>query len=176
MKYSHSYYTKSYYYMSYYFKVYGLLLEYSLSNSSFVDFLNLCSQCYSWDGAMSHRPIQHKNSPLTTEIAILNLERMAHWNFKFIGNKWKMAHTTVCPAITLRSDKELFIFWSFDLDRVFHFVRFIFDWSVVMCKSGIIMVNFLIFSESSYKKFRQIFVFVFIQTNWRDIFVNISKF
>ncbi len=29
--------------MSYYFKVYGLLLEYWLSNSNFVDFLNLCS-------------------------------------------------------------------------------------------------------------------------------------
>ncbi len=50
-------------------------------------------QCYSWGGAMGHRPIQQKNGPLTTEIAILNLERMAHWNFKFIGNKWKMAHT-----------------------------------------------------------------------------------
>ncbi len=58
-------------------------------------------QCYSWGGAMGHRPIQQQNGPLTTEIAILNLERMAHWNFKFIGNKWKMAHTKVCPAITL---------------------------------------------------------------------------
>ncbi len=38
MKYSHSYYRKSYYCMSYYFKVYGLLLEYWLSNNSFVDF------------------------------------------------------------------------------------------------------------------------------------------
>ncbi len=36
---------------------------------------------------MGHRPIQQKNGPLTTEIAILNLERMAH--------------TMVCPAITL---------------------------------------------------------------------------
>ncbi len=35
-------------------------------------------QCYSWGGAMGHRPIQQKNGPLTTEIAILNLERMAH--------------------------------------------------------------------------------------------------
>ncbi len=44
VKYSHSYYRKSHYYMSlYYFKVYGLLLEYWLSNSGFVDFLNLCS-------------------------------------------------------------------------------------------------------------------------------------
>ncbi len=51
---------------------------------------------------MGHRPIQHKNGPLTTEIAILNLERMAHWNFMFISNKWKMAHTMVCPAITLQ--------------------------------------------------------------------------
>ncbi len=50
---------------------------------------NRLNQCYSWGG------------PLTIEIAILNLERMAHWNFKFIGNKWKMAHTMVCPAITL---------------------------------------------------------------------------
>ncbi len=41
-------------------------------------------QCYSWGGAMGHRPIQQKNGPLTTEIA-----------------KWKMAHTMVCPAITL---------------------------------------------------------------------------
>ncbi len=30
---------------------------------------------------MGHRPIQQKNGPLTTEIAILNLDRMAHWNF-----------------------------------------------------------------------------------------------
>ncbi len=59
------------------------------------------NQCYSWGGAMGHRPIQHKNGPLTTEIAILNLERMAHWNFKFISNKWKMEHTIVCPTITL---------------------------------------------------------------------------
>ncbi len=50
---------------------------------------------------MGHRPIQQKNGPLTTEIATLNLKRMAHSNFKFIGNKWKMAHTMVCPAITL---------------------------------------------------------------------------
>ncbi len=33
---------------------------------------------FSWDGAMGHRPISQKNGPLTTEIAILNLERMAH--------------------------------------------------------------------------------------------------
>ncbi len=58
-------------------------------------------QCYSWGGAMGHRPIQQKNGTLTTEIAILNLERMAHWNFTFIGNKWKMANTMVCPATTL---------------------------------------------------------------------------
>ncbi len=50
---------------------------------------------------MDHRLIQQQNGPLTTEITILNLERMAHWNFKFIGNKWKMVHTMVCPAITL---------------------------------------------------------------------------
>ncbi len=50
---------------------------------------------------MGHRPSQQKNGPLTTEIAILNLERMAHWNFNFLGNKWKMAHTMVCPAIEL---------------------------------------------------------------------------
>ncbi len=61
----------------------------------------LLNQCYSWGGAMGHRSIQQKNGPLTTEIAILNLERMALWNFKFSGNKWKMAHTMVCPAITL---------------------------------------------------------------------------
>ncbi len=58
-------------------------------------------QCYSWGCVMGHRPIQQKNVPLTTEIAILNLKRIAHWNFKFIGNKWKRAHTRVCPAITL---------------------------------------------------------------------------
>ncbi len=50
---------------------------------------------------MGHRPIQQKHGPLTIKIAIFNLERMAHWNFKFIGNKWKMAHTMVCPATTL---------------------------------------------------------------------------
>ncbi len=50
---------------------------------------------------MVHRPNQQKNGPLTNEIAILNLERRAHWNFKFIRNKWKMAHTMVYPAITL---------------------------------------------------------------------------
>ncbi len=65
-------------------------------------------QCYSWGGAMGHRPIQQKNGPLTTEIAILNLERITHWNFIFIGNKWKMAHTMVCPAITLIMWQVLF--------------------------------------------------------------------
>ncbi len=50
---------------------------------------------------MGHIPIQQKNGQLTTEIAILNLERRAHGKFKFISNKWKMAHTMVCPAITL---------------------------------------------------------------------------
>ncbi len=35
-------------------------------------------QCYSWGGAMDHIPIQQKNGPLTTEFAILNLERMVH--------------------------------------------------------------------------------------------------
>ncbi len=50
---------------------------------------------------MGHRPIQQKNGPLTTEIAILNLKIMVYWNFKFISNKWKMAHTKLCPAITL---------------------------------------------------------------------------
>ncbi len=50
---------------------------------------------------MGQRPIQQKNGPLTTEIAILNLERMAHWNFKFICNKLNMAHTMVFPAVTL---------------------------------------------------------------------------
>ncbi len=68
-------------------------------------------QCYSWGGTMGHRPIQLKNGPLTTEIAILNLERMTHWNFKFIGNNWKMAHTMVCPAITLMFAWNC-IFWS----------------------------------------------------------------
>ncbi len=52
---------------------------------------------------MGYRPIQNKNGQLTTESAILNFERMAHLNFKFIGNKWKMAHTMVCPAITLQN-------------------------------------------------------------------------
>ncbi len=74
------------------------------------------TQCYSWGGAMGHRPIQQKNGPLTKEIAILNLERMAHWNFKFIGNKWKMAHTIVCPAITLMTVKNKnAILWMQDL-------------------------------------------------------------
>ncbi len=58
-------------------------------------------QCYCWGGAIGHRPIQQKNGPLTTEIAILNIDRMAHGSFMFIGNKWKMSHTMVCPAITL---------------------------------------------------------------------------
>ncbi len=49
-------------------------------------------------GAMVHRPIQQKNDPLTTEIAIINLERMDHWNFKFICNKWKMTHNMVLPS------------------------------------------------------------------------------
>ncbi len=61
-------------------------------------------QCYSWGGAMGLWTIQQENGPLTTEIAILNLERRAHWNFKFICNKWKMAHIMVCPAITLVMD------------------------------------------------------------------------
>ncbi len=65
------------------------------------------NHCYSWGGAMGHRPIQKKNGPLTTEIAILNLERMANWNFRFIGNKWKMAHTIVCPAITLHNYNDV---------------------------------------------------------------------
>ncbi len=44
VKYSYSYYRKSYYCMSlYYFKVYGLLLEYWLGNSSIVDLFNKCS-------------------------------------------------------------------------------------------------------------------------------------
>ncbi len=36
---------------------------------------------------MGYRPIQHKNGPLTTEFATINLERMANSNIKFIGNK-----------------------------------------------------------------------------------------
>ncbi len=36
------------------------------------------TQCYSWGGAMGHRPIQQKNGPLTTEIAILNLKRTVY--------------------------------------------------------------------------------------------------
>ncbi len=58
---------------------------------------------------MGHRPIEQKNGPLITEIAILNLERMAHWKFKFFGNKWKMAHTIVCPAITLHLPMHFFL-------------------------------------------------------------------
>ncbi len=34
---------------------------------------------------MGRRQILQKNALLTTEIAILNLERMAHWNFNFIS-------------------------------------------------------------------------------------------
>ncbi len=52
-------------------------------------------------------PFNNKKGPLTTEIAILNSERMAHWNFTFIANKWKMAHTMVCPAITLHVNQYL---------------------------------------------------------------------
>ncbi len=63
--------------------------------------INRSIQCYSWGGVMGHRPIQQKNGPLTNKIAILNLERRANWNFKFISNKWKMAYTMVYPAITL---------------------------------------------------------------------------
>ncbi len=68
---------------------------------------HLYGPCYSRGRAMGHRPIQQKNGPLTTEVAILNLEIMAHWNFKFIGNKWTMAHTMVCPAITLMDHLEV---------------------------------------------------------------------
>ncbi len=50
---------------------------------------------------MGHIPIQQENGPLTTEIAILNLERLAHWNVKFIGDKWEIAHTLFCLAKTL---------------------------------------------------------------------------
>ncbi len=46
-----------------------------------------------WCRAMGHSPIQQKNYPLTTEIAILKLEKMTHWNFNFIGKIWKMAHS-----------------------------------------------------------------------------------
>ncbi len=38
---------------------------------------SLNCKCYRWGGVMGHRPIQSKNGPLTIEIAILNLERMA---------------------------------------------------------------------------------------------------
>ncbi len=51
-----------------------------------------------------HSLIQKKNGPLTTEIAILNLERMAHWNFNFIGKTWTMAHNMVCPSLSLLHD------------------------------------------------------------------------
>ncbi len=39
-------------------------------------------QCYSWGGAMGHRPIQQKNGPLTTKIAILNLETKGQLKFQ----------------------------------------------------------------------------------------------
>ncbi len=42
-------------------------------------------QWFEWDGAMGHSPIPLKNDPLPTEIAILNQERMVHWNINCIG-------------------------------------------------------------------------------------------
>ncbi len=53
-----------------------------------------------------HSPIQQKNGPLTTEIVILNLERMTQRNFNFIGKKWKMVHTIVFPSLSLRIDRK----------------------------------------------------------------------
>ncbi len=63
--------------------------------------MNCCynMQRLGYSGAMDHSLIQQKNGPLTTEIAILNLERMVHWNFYFIGKTWKMAHNMVCPSL-----------------------------------------------------------------------------
>ncbi len=57
---------------------------------------------------MGYRLIQQKNGPLITEIAKLNLERMAHWNFNSIGKTWKMAHNMVCPVIVVL---ELYIMY-----------------------------------------------------------------
>ncbi len=55
---------------------------------------------------MGHRSIQQKNGPLTTEIAILNLERMAHSNFMFIGNKWKMYIKPGLEMPKIQNDKN----------------------------------------------------------------------
>ncbi len=60
-----------------------------------------CVQWLGWCGTMGYSPIQQKNRPLTTEIAVLHLERMAHRNFNFKGKTSKMAHTIVCPPLLL---------------------------------------------------------------------------
>ncbi len=45
---------------------------------------------------------------------------MGHWNFKFIGNKWKMAHTVVCQAIRLYIILKSFYFYRPDsIDLLF---------------------------------------------------------
>ncbi len=85
-----------------------LITNMHLPNYYKTGWINLLDvQCYSWGGAMGHRPIQQKNGPLTTEIVILNLERMAHWNFKFMIISGKWPHTMVCPTITLMLNLHL---------------------------------------------------------------------
>lgn len=59
------------------------------------------TQCYRWGGVIGQRPIQKKNGLLTSEIAILNLEKAAHWNFNFIGITWKMANNMICPSLSM---------------------------------------------------------------------------
>ncbi len=66
------------------------------------------NQWLGWCGTMSQCSIQQKNGPVTTEIAILNLERMTLWHFNFIGKKLKMSHTMVFPSLSL--DHHIFCF------------------------------------------------------------------
>ncbi len=51
-------------------------------------------------GAMGHSPIfSTENGPLTNEIGISNIERMANSNFQFMCKIWKMArfaHSNHC--------------------------------------------------------------------------------
>ncbi len=46
--------------------------------------IGITSSCSAWG---SGQAIQQKNGSLTTGIAILNLDRMANWNFHFRGKK-----------------------------------------------------------------------------------------
>ncbi len=52
-------------------------------SSNLYAFIILVYLISDWCGDMGHSPIQLKNGPLTTEIVILNLERMASLDFPF---------------------------------------------------------------------------------------------